>query len=117
MLEEIESASVAALYLDLMKRVLTDSVYIDDPLTWFVPYRTNPMTPRVKRALIVALQHFLARYRLRLVQPYRPWDVDYLSTPTKELEAMREGGSYWPVRANRIHAQAVHEFQRGHGHR
>jgi hypothetical protein len=100
MLEEIESASVAALYLDLMKRVLTDSVYIDDPLAWFIPYRINPMTPRVKRALIVALQHFLARYRLRLVQPYRAWGVDYLSTPTKELEAMREGGSYWPVRAH-----------------
>jgi hypothetical protein len=27
------------LYLDLMKRVLTDSIFIDDPLAYFVPYR------------------------------------------------------------------------------
>jgi Macrocin-O-methyltransferase (TylF) len=99
MLEEVETASAAALYLDLMKRVLTDGIYVDDPLAWFAPYRIKPTTRRVKRALIVALQHFLARYRIRLVQFNAPWSYYETATP-EELEAMREGGTYWPARAH-----------------
>jgi hypothetical protein len=98
--KEIETAGAAALYLDLMKRVLTDSIYVDDPLAWFTPYRTKPTTPRLKRALIAALQHFLARYRLRLVAPYGPSGFNYSTVVLKELEAMRERGTCWPPRAH-----------------
>jgi len=98
--KEIESANDATLYLELMKRVLTDSIYVDDPLAWFTLYRAEPTTPRLKRALIAALQHFLARYRVRLVRSYMPLGADYSMMTTKELEAMREGGTYWPVRAH-----------------
>ena len=100
MTKEIESANDATLYLELMKRVLTDSIYVDDPLAWFTLYRAEPTTPRFKRALIAALQHFLARYRVRLVRSYMPLGADYSMMTTKELEAMREGGTYWPVRAH-----------------
>jgi len=83
-----------------MKRVLTDSVYVDDPLAWFVLYRISPTTPRLKRALISALQRFLAHYRIRLVKSYAPFGIDYSMMAPKELEAMRGGGGYWPVRAH-----------------
>jgi O-methyltransferase len=97
----IETATAGALYLDLMKRVLTDSIYLDDPLAWYVPYRISPTTPRFKRALFAAMQRFLARYRIRLVKPYAiPWINDFSMVPPKELEAMRENGAHWPVRAH-----------------
>jgi O-methyltransferase len=99
-LDNIGTASTEALYLDLMKRVLTDSIYVDDSLAWFVPYRTKSTTPRLKRALIVALQRFLERYRIRLVEPNIQWGIDYSMASLKELEAMREGGRDWPARAH-----------------
>src|SRR5262245_42349480 len=84
-----------------MKRALTDNIYVDDPLALFALYRTDPTTPRLKRALIAALQYFLARYRVRLIkQPYNPWGIDYSMMAPKELEAVREGGRYWPARAH-----------------
>jgi O-methyltransferase len=98
--QEIETASATALYLDLMKRALTDSIYVDDPLRFFVPYHSKPTMPRVKRALLTALQHFLARYHLRLVEPYRCFGEDMSIVEPKDLEAMRDAGLYWPERAH-----------------
>jgi O-methyltransferase len=79
-----------------MKRVLIDGIYIDDPLAVFAPYQIKPYTGRVKRTLIAALQRFLARYRVRLVEPYALLGM----VSPSELQAMRENGTYWPVRAH-----------------
>ena len=88
-------------YLDLMKRCLTDSIYCDDALANFVPYRSNPATPAWKRKAISALQAFLARYRLRLVQPYSvPWIGDFTERSADDLRAARESGTDWPARAH-----------------
>lgn len=58
-----------ALYLDLMKRVLLDMVYADDPLAPFVLYRPKSQTTLWKRRAIAALESLLAQYRIRLVEP------------------------------------------------
>jgi len=91
------------LYLDLMKRCLVDSIYIDDPLANFVAYREKPTTPPWKRAAIRALQSFLGRYRLRLIEPFSvPWQPEYaILDPAKKRE-LRERGLGWPSRAHTL---------------
>jgi O-methyltransferase len=105
------------LYLDLMKRALMDGIYVDDPLASFVPFQIKPTTKGLKRALISALQRFLAHYHVRLVKPgsvgfavsqLTPSELEAMNkchfdismAPPKELESIREGGKYWPVRAH-----------------
>jgi hypothetical protein len=90
-----------ALYLDLMKRCLTDSVYTDDPLANFVPYRPKPQMATWKRVAVDALQHLLQRYRLRIVEPYAiPWIKDFSALSPEEATRIRETGSAWPARAH-----------------
>ena len=45
------------LYLDLMKRCLTDSIFIDDPLAFFVPYREKPQMTIWKRSIVKMLHN------------------------------------------------------------
>ena len=102
--EQATATSIAearALYIDLMKRCLTDSLFTDDPLADFVPYRSKATTPIWKRRAIAALESFLARYRLRLVEPYSiPWVNDFSQLSLSEKEIARETGSVWPARAH-----------------
>lgn len=100
MLEGIEEPTAVQLYLDLMKRVLTDSVFVDDPLALWVLYRSKPTTSSLKRTLISILEQFLARYRLRLVEPYIAGGIDFQKVASKDFEAMRDRGEYWPARAH-----------------
>lgn len=89
-----------SLYLALMKRCLTDSLYVDDPLANFVPYRKKASTPAWKRAAIGALESFLARHRLRLVEPHSvPWDESYGTLSEAEFKERREKDEHWPARA------------------
>ena len=88
------------LYLDLMKRCLTDSIYADDPLASYVFYRTKPSTPAWKRTAIRALESFLARYGLRIVERHSvPWEERYGRLSDAELKARRVQESHWPARA------------------
>jgi O-methyltransferase len=81
-----------ALYLDLMKRCLTDAIYIDDSLSSCVEYRLNAYTPRWRRAAFYLLSSLLAKYKITLAQSVAPVN-------TEELEKWRERGLDFPARA------------------
>jgi len=100
MTDSLAPSPAIGLYLDMMKRVLTDSIFTDDPLAYFVPYRERPQTVIWKRIAVKMLQRFLLRYRLRVVEPYSDRWVDYTTLDQKALDAIRERGARWPVRAH-----------------
>ena len=94
------TSAVGQLYLDLVKRCLVDSIYLDDPLADMVLYRHKASTRAWKRPLIRALQAFLARYRMRVVEPYSPpWDSAYATLEPAKKKRLRERGLGWPSRA------------------
>ena len=82
-----------SLYLDLMKRCLTDSIYIKDPLSHFVFYKNKPDASLWKRALITALERFLAAKKIQLVEAYSRRSFE-------EISIARKGGTDWPPRAH-----------------
>ena len=90
-----------ALYLDLMKRCLIDSIYLDDPLANYMLYREHESTRAWKRHAIRVLQSFLERYRLRLVEPHWvSWLPEYGTLDPAEKRKMRQRGLGWPSRAH-----------------
>jgi Macrocin-O-methyltransferase (TylF) len=100
------------LYLDLLKRCLIDSIYLDDPLADMMLYREKATTPAWKRPLIRALQSFLARYRAKLVEPHSvPWSPAYAT-----LDVATTGGfvivdDYYMEPC----ARAIHDFRTERG--
>jgi O-methyltransferase len=93
--------SAYGLYLHLMKRCLIDGIYLDDPLAEFVLYHEKARTPAWKRMVIRALQSFLARYHLRLVEPHSvPWMPEYAAMDPLQKKALRDQGLGWPSRAH-----------------
>jgi hypothetical protein len=86
-------ASAADLYLDMMKRCLTDSIFIDHPLAHVVPYRPKSKTATWKRSVISGLQRLLEPYRIHLVEASD-------SRTLEERVAARSRGSDWPLRAH-----------------
>lgn len=90
-------------YVDLLKRCLTDSILIDDPLANLSLYRAKAETPAWKRRAISALRSFLARYRLQIVEPrWVPWDPGFPNTSADELLRLRSRGLGWPARAQTL---------------
>jgi hypothetical protein len=93
--------AAADLYIDLLKRCLTDSIFIDDPLAQYRPYHLKPQTARAKRVVIEALRRFLQRYQISLVEPFSDaFGTNYSRLSAEDLAAVREGGTRWPVRAH-----------------
>lgn len=93
-------ADAAALYLDTLKRSLTDSIYWDDPLAIYTFFRPKASAASWKRYSVALLQRLLNRYKIRLVRPYSaPW-FDYSRLSKDELANIRLKGSYWPLRAH-----------------
>src|SRR5260370_3072094 len=89
--EVLPRSNDVSLYLDLMKRCLTDSIFIDDPLAHYVPYNIKSETATWKRYVMTVLQRFLSSYRLRLVEPFSdPWVSDYSKLPAQAIAAVRE---------------------------
>ena len=84
-----------ASYLDLMKRCLTDSIYIDDPLANFVEYHPKGWTPKWKRTALRLLGVALAQHSIKLVQRN-----PHVFVNTEDLSQVREGGMDVPVRAH-----------------
>lgn len=82
-----------ALYLDLMKRVLTDSIFLDDPLAHVVPYRLKPTTSAVKRMAMTMLGEVLSGYRISMVE------ANDTFTDEERQEAVLNG-KVWPARAH-----------------
>jgi O-methyltransferase len=84
---------VRHLYLDLMKRSLTDSIYIHDALSHFVFYKNKPDTPLWKRAFVSALERLLTAKNIRMVEPYS-------RRTSEEISVARKNGTDWPPRAH-----------------
>lgn len=94
-------ADAAGLYLDLMKRSLTDSIYWDDPLAIYSFCQPRTNTAIWKRWGLAFLQKLLSVYKIRLVWPYSiPWFGDYSRLSKQELAGIYQTGEYWPVRAH-----------------
>jgi O-methyltransferase len=85
--------SAAQLYLDLMKRALTDSIFLDDPLAHYALQRTKPETLWLKRQVLHGLSVLLRRYQMRIVESVG------IADPTERAVA-RQSGADWPVRAH-----------------
>jgi O-methyltransferase len=81
------------LYLDLMKRSLTDSIYINDALSQFVFYKNKSDTPLWKRAFVSALERLLAAKNIQMVEPYS-------QRTSEEISIARKNGTDWPPRAH-----------------
>ena len=91
---ERQSADYARyLYLDLMKRSLTDSIYINDALSHFVFYKNKPDAPLWKRTVISALERLLAVKKIQMVEPYSQCTFE-------EISIARRNGTDWPPRAH-----------------
>lgn len=89
-----QRVDAVALYLDMMKMSLTDSIYLNDPLAiyGFCSSRSNA-TAQWKQFSVTVLEKLLSRYKIRLVKPYAVLGK-------KEREDIRRNGSDWPVRAH-----------------
>lgn len=97
----INSPDPVALYLDMVKRSLTDSIYWDDPLAIYTFCRLDHGSALWKRFSLSILENFLHRYKMRLVKPYfNPISGDYSQFSRDELAKRRSLGDYWPVRAH-----------------
>jgi O-methyltransferase len=94
-------ADAIALYLDMVKRSLTDSIYWDDPLAIYTFYRPRMNVASWKRHVIVLLERLLGRHEIRLVKSYSiPGSGDYTRLSKEELASIHQTGEYWPVRAH-----------------
>jgi hypothetical protein len=90
----------AALYLDLLKRSLTDFIYIDDPMSGMVPYRPVTRSERVLYALLWPMLAVLHALNFHVVRPNRQKFFDYGRMSPDELLAFRAEGRDWPPRAH-----------------
>ena len=82
-----------ALYLDLMKRCLTDFVYINDPFANYGPYGKREERSRWKEWLLSTIDRALRPHRMRIFEAQ--------STRTSAAEQERRAlGQVWPVRAH-----------------
>jgi hypothetical protein len=81
------------LYLDMMKRCLTDSIFIDHPLAHVVPYQPKRGTPQWKRTVMAGLAGFMSKYQFQIVET-----ADRQTT--EQRATAREHGGDWPLRAH-----------------
>lgn len=82
-----------ALYTDVIKRCLTDSIYMDDPLSRFVFYEQRPSAQKWRRSILNLAERFLCNWNIRLVRPYSDLSPD-------DIPAARANGLDWPTRAH-----------------
>lgn len=86
-------ASPARLYLDLMKRCLTDNIFIDHPLAHVEPFRPDPRRRAWKQLAGSTLSALARGAGFGLVE------VRDKKTEAERRSA-REGGLDWPLRAH-----------------
>ncbi|HEV2485815.1 MAG TPA: TylF/MycF/NovP-related O-methyltransferase [Terracidiphilus sp.] len=98
-----QRADAMAMYLDMMKLSLTDSIYLNDPLAMYAFCRPRTSTTaRWKRYGVVLLEKLLSQYKIRLVKPYYSFDGIDNSSPSArdKLADIRRNGLDWPLRAH-----------------
>src|ERR1017187_1152000 len=81
------------LYLDLMKRVLSDSIFIDHPLAHLVPYQIKVGTPWIKRQFLWMISRLPARDRITMAESND-------SFTHEERVLAIANGTFWPARAH-----------------
>jgi hypothetical protein len=84
---------LVALYLDLMKRCLTDFIYINDPFADYGPYGKRDERPRWKEWLLSTIDRTLRRHHMRI---FEAQSIVTLAMAREE----RALGSVWPTRAH-----------------
>jgi hypothetical protein len=97
-----QRADAVALYLDLIKLSLTDSIYLNDPLANYALCRPqNSSTARWKEHCVALLEKLMSPYRIRLVKPNAYLGVEDSSLSSRDkLADMRRNGRDWPLRAH-----------------
>jgi O-methyltransferase len=86
-------SSPTGLYLDLMKRCLTDLIYINDPFLNYVPYRPRNQRVRWKESIVATFDRLLQSHHMRI------FEVDSPRNLAKVLDE-RTLGRVWPARAH-----------------
>lgn len=89
----------AALYLDLLKRCLTDLIHVDHPLATVVPAGTTPR-PRWQRQVLRLADVAARRIGLVLTEYQRTPYASHAGLDGAAVRAMREVGADWPPRAH-----------------
>lgn len=92
-------ATPADLYLDLLKRCLTDTVYADDPLAVAVPAGTAWRGPFARAAVRLAAAA-ARRCGLILAEPQRTPYASHAGLDAAQIRALRAEGADWPPRAH-----------------
>jgi O-methyltransferase len=98
--EAADRNPAVARYLDLLKRSLTDFVYIDDPMSPMVPYRPTGRLDRIRYVLLWPLMALLRAWNLHVVRPNRQRFFDYGTMSKEEIRELRTIGQDWPPRAH-----------------
>lgn len=87
-------------YLDLMKKALTDSLYLDHPMALLVPVEIqNRWGGWLARLPFLMLKAVLKPLDIHLVEHQRSWYTSQ-SWSTDELRTRRFEGRDWPARAH-----------------
>jgi O-methyltransferase len=98
--EPIGIDRASALYLDLLKRCLTDLIYIKDPLSLMAPYRPIRRSEYVQYFLLSGMLAILRRFGVHAVRLNRQKFFDYAKLSLEQIEQLRIGGQDWPPRAH-----------------
>lgn len=100
LIEERTNENAQALYLDILKRSLTDSIYWDDPLATYTLVEPKPSDPVWKRLASGAMAGLLRPFKVRLVKPYCTPIQDYSRISKEEIRSKLHIGRGWPLRAH-----------------
>ena len=94
-----DASAPSALYLDLLKRCLTDVIHADDPLAAAVPAgaASRGAAPRLALRLAAAAAK---RLGLILAEPQRTPYASHAGLDGNAIRALRETGADWPPRAH-----------------
>ena len=97
-----QRADGVAMYLELMKLSLTDSIYLNDPMAMYAFCLPPTSTESAWKWYCVGiLERLLSRYKMRLVRPRRVYGIGDPSSLTKDtLAEIRRNGRDHPVRAH-----------------
>jgi O-methyltransferase len=90
----------ASLYLDLLKRCLTDIIHIDDPMSEMVFYRPIRPSERLQYSLLSPVLALLRALELQVVRPNRQRFFDVAKMSPDERRDCRASGRDWPSRAH-----------------
>jgi len=94
-----QNSCAAALYLDVIKRCLMDSIYWDDPMAAYTLF-PSANSPAWQRYGFGMLQLLVKPFKVRLVKPYSTPIQDYSRWSKEEIRRRAESGRCWPLRAH-----------------